>query len=87
MCSSDLRDALHIWLTLPAYWEAAQLARAAAAEGIFVTPAEDFRTGDSEVNAIRLSLGSTKERQHLQTGLQKLSRLLASPPDHIKKNI
>lgn len=81
------RDALHIWLTLPAYWEAAQLARAAAEEGIFVTPAEDFRTGDSQVNAIRLSLGSTKERQHLQTGLQKLSRLLASPPDHIKKNI
>lgn len=73
-------DGLHVWLELPAYWNAAQLARAAASEGIAVTPAEVFATGSESVNAIRISLGSIKERSRLQAGLQRLSALLARRP-------
>jgi DNA-binding transcriptional MocR family regulator len=73
-------DGLHVWLELPAYWSAAQLARAAESEGIAVTPAEAFATGSGSVNAIRISLGSISDRGRLQAGLQRLSNLLARRP-------
>jgi len=73
-------DGLHVWLELPAYWNPAQLARAADSEGIAVTPAEAFATGGGSVNAIRISLGSIKDRGHLRAGLQGLSHLLARRP-------
>ncbi|WP_322400710.1 PLP-dependent aminotransferase family protein [Massilia luteola] len=78
---SGAGDGLHVWLALPAYWNPSQLARAAAAEGIAVTPADAFATGSGSVNAIRISLGSIRDRGHLRTGLQRLSHLLARPPE------
>lgn len=74
-------DGLHVWLPLPAYWNSSQLARAAGSEGIAVTPAEAFATGGESVNAIRISLGSIKDRGRLQAGLQRLSDLLARRPE------
>ncbi len=74
-------DALHLWLELPAYWNASEFARAAASAGIAVTPAPAFASGGVAVNAIRISLGSIKERRDLQTGLQRLSQLLAHRPE------
>lgn len=74
-------DGLHVWLELPAYWNAFQLARAADREGLTVTPAEAFATGTESANAIRISLGSIKDRAQLQAGLQRLSRLLARRPE------
>lgn len=78
---SGFDDGLHVWLELPAYWSSAQLARAADSEGIAVTPAEAFATGGAAVNAIRISLGSIKDRARLQAGLQRLSHLLARRPE------
>lgn len=77
---SGTGDGLHVWLELPAYWNASQLARAAASDGIAVTPAEAFATGSGAVNAIRISLGSIQDRGRLQAGLQRLSALLAQRP-------
>jgi len=74
-------DGLHVWLGLPAYWNSSQLARAADSEGIAITPAEAFATGSESVNAIRISLGSIKDRGRLQAGLKRLSHLLARRPD------
>jgi DNA-binding transcriptional MocR family regulator len=76
-------DGLHVWLELPAYWNSSQLARAAGSEGIAVTPAEAFATGSGSVNAIRISLGSIKDRGRLQAGLQRLSHLLARRPESL----
>jgi DNA-binding transcriptional MocR family regulator len=78
---SGAGDGLHVWLELPAYWNSSQLARAAEGEGIAVTPAEAFATGGVAVNAIRISLGSIKDRARLQAGLQRLSYLLARRPE------
>jgi DNA-binding transcriptional MocR family regulator len=78
---SGVGDGLHVWLELPAYWNASQLALAAGCEGIAVTPAEAFATDNGSVNAIRISLGSIKERGRLQAGLQRLSHLLAQRPE------
>jgi len=78
---SGAGDGLHVWLELPAYWNSLQLARAADSEGIAVTPAEAFAIGSGSVNAIRISLGSIKDRGRLQAGLQRLSHLLAQRPE------
>ncbi|MFC3457916.1 aminotransferase-like domain-containing protein [Massilia haematophila] len=74
-------DGLHVWLALPGYWNAFQFARAADGEGIAVTPAEAFAMDGASVNAIRICLGSIKERGRLQAGLQRLSGLLARRPE------
>ena len=78
---SGFDDGLHVWLALPAYWNSSQLARAADSEGIAVTPAEAFAIGAGSVNAIRISLGSIRDRGRLQAGLQRLSHLLARRPE------
>ncbi|MBV7536774.1 PLP-dependent aminotransferase family protein [Duganella sp. sic0402] len=78
---SGAGDGLHVWLELPVYWNSSQLARAAGNEGIAVTPAEAFATGGGSVNAIRISLGSIKDRGRLRAGLQRLSQLLARRPE------
>jgi len=78
---SGAEDGLHVWLELPGYWSSSQLARAADSEGIAVTPAEAFSTGSESVNAIRISLGSIKDRARLKAGLQRLSHLLARRPE------
>lgn len=81
---SGAGDGLHVWLELPGYWRSSQLALAAESEGIAVTPAEAFVTGATSsgpVNAIRISLGSIKDRGRLQKGLQRLSHLLARRPE------
>ena len=74
-------DGLHVWLPLPAYWRPRELALAAGHEGIAVTPADAFAMGETAVNAIRISLGSIPDRGRLQTGLQRLSALLARRPE------
>jgi DNA-binding transcriptional MocR family regulator len=81
---SGTGDGLHVWLELPAYWNTAQLARAADSEGIAVTPAEAFATGSESVNAIRICLGSIKDRGRLRAGLQRLSYLLARRPESFR---
>lgn len=78
---SGAGDGLHVWLELPSYWSSLQLARAADSEGIAIAPAEAFAIEGHTVNAIRISLGNTKDRQRLQSGLHKLSQLLARQPD------
>ena len=78
---SGAGDGLHVWLELPRYWRSSQLAQAAESEGIAVTPAQAFASGDQSMNAIRISLGSVKDRGRLQAGLQRLSLLLARRPD------
>jgi len=74
-------DGLHIWVELPTYWQSYQLAQAAEAEGLAVTPAEAFASNGELVNAIRVSLGNVRDRAHLRVGLQRLSQLLARRPD------
>jgi DNA-binding transcriptional MocR family regulator len=71
---------LHVWLTLPGYWSSRELARVAGSEGLAVTPAEAFATGAALPNAIRISLGSIKDRKRLAAALRKLSLLLARMP-------
>jgi DNA-binding transcriptional MocR family regulator len=73
-------EGLHVWLTLPGYWSSSELTRAATGEGLSVTPAEVFSGGQVGPNAIRIALGSIKDRKRLASGLRRLSQLLARRP-------
>jgi DNA-binding transcriptional MocR family regulator len=80
-------EGLHVWLTLPSYWSSSELARAAVGEGLSVTPAEVFCIGAEAPNAIRISLGSIKDRKRLAAGLRRLSQLLAKRPAAFNKTV
>jgi DNA-binding transcriptional MocR family regulator len=71
---------IHIWLTLPDYWSAGQLVQAAHAEGLAVTASGAFDDSARPPNAIRISLGSIRERARLAGALRKLSHLLGRKP-------
>jgi len=73
-------DGIHVWLVLPGYWTSQELAQTAHAEGVSVTPSEVFYGTVKPPNAIRISLGSIRERAHLASALRKLSHLLARRP-------
>jgi DNA-binding transcriptional MocR family regulator len=73
-------DGIHVWLPLPSYWTSQELARTARAEGLAVTSSDAFFAGPQPPNAIRISLGSSRERARLAAALKKLSELLARKP-------
>jgi len=73
-------DGIHLWLKLPGYWTSQELVRSALAEGLSIAPAAAFYATDNPPNAIRIALGSLREREHLATALRQLSELLARRP-------
>jgi DNA-binding transcriptional MocR family regulator len=73
-------DGIHLWLELPGYWTAPELARVAQGEGLAVTSSEAFSSGPRPPNAIRISLGSIQDSRRLAAALRKLSQLLARRP-------
>ncbi|WP_157201622.1 PLP-dependent aminotransferase family protein [Massilia sp. Root418] len=88
--SSGSSAGIHIWLGLPDYWRSAQLAAAAHDEGLAVSASDAFSAPDSNApapNAIRLSLGSIRERARLAGALRKLSHLLGRKPAALRSTI
>jgi hypothetical protein len=71
---------IHLWHTLPSPWTAQEMARAALAQGLSVTPSEAFVSGASAPNAVRLSLGAVRDRARLEDALLRFKKLLESPP-------
>lgn len=65
----------HIWLELPSHWQADDFARQAELAGVAVVPASAFAIGQSSVNAVRVSLGVSPDRETLAGGLRLLAQL------------
>jgi DNA-binding transcriptional MocR family regulator len=80
-------EGIHVWHTLPAYWGASELAAAARAAGLVVTPSSAFDTGHRAPNAIRISLGGCPSRTELERALRMLSNLLAQKPAGMKEMV
>jgi len=78
MLGSAAGAGIHIWYTLPSYWDARELAAMARIEGVSVAPSTAFEQGSGAANAIRISLGATAERAGLQAALRRLSALLTN---------
>lgn len=66
----------HVWLQLPTHWQADSFAQQAEWAGVAVVPASSFAVGPCTVNAVRISLGVTPDREILENGLGLLARLL-----------
>ncbi|CAB3793606.1 Histidinol-phosphate aminotransferase [Paraburkholderia caffeinitolerans] len=77
MLGSLQSEGIHLWYTLPSYWQARELAAAASTEGLALAPSTAFEQGAGIANAIRISLGATADRVQLQAALRRLSTLLA----------
>ena len=72
---------LHLWLTVPEPWRAAEFADAARGRGVVVTPAEAFVVErESAPHAVRVSIGGARDRGTLEAALETLAQLLSSPP-------
>ena len=72
-------DGIHVWFSLPSYWTSRELAATARAQGVAVTASDAFYDSRPP-NAIRISLGSIRDRARLTNALKKLSLLLAHKP-------
>jgi DNA-binding transcriptional MocR family regulator len=72
--------AIHIWHALPSYWTSRDLAQTARVQGLAVTSSDAFYASSDPPNAIRISLGGIRDRNHLVSALKKLSELLARKP-------
>ena len=72
-------DGIHVWFSLPSYWTSRELATTARAQGVAVTASDAFYD-NRPPNAIRISLGSIRDRARLANALKKLSLLLAHKP-------
>lgn len=77
---SEAGRGIHVWHALPPRWTAPELARAALAEGLSVTPSASFAVGGDAPNAVRLSLGAVRGRAPLADALHRLKALLEREP-------
>jgi DNA-binding transcriptional MocR family regulator len=71
----------HIWLPLPDPWRSEEFVDTAAAHGITIAPTHSFVVGRREVpHAVRIVLGAPESVDSLNTGLDRLERILQNPP-------
>lgn len=69
----------HLWLKMPPYWRAADLANHAERGGFAVVPSSAFAISSEPPEAVRISLGVAADREQLCQALKLLADLLAQP--------
>ncbi|MDO5631821.1 MAG: PLP-dependent aminotransferase family protein [Paracoccus sp. (in: a-proteobacteria)] len=69
----------HLWLHLPAHWQARDFADHADRAGVSILPASAFATAPAPEQAVRISLGVVPDRDELQDGLEQLAGLVKHP--------
>jgi DNA-binding transcriptional MocR family regulator len=70
-------DGHHIWLRLPAQWQAEQFAREAQSHGVSIVPVSQFAITNTPIQAVRVSLGLALDMEVLNRAVGILSQLLA----------
>jgi DNA-binding transcriptional MocR family regulator len=73
--------AAHLWLTLPEPWRADDFAEAARRCGVGIVPAAAFAVTRQPPNAVRICLGAQATAEQVETGIVRLSTLLATAPE------
>ena len=73
-----------VWLRLPSGWRASTFARMAEAEGVLLRSADEYAlVHGRSPNAVRLAIAGHAARARLEAAVDRLSRLLASPPSEL----
>jgi DNA-binding transcriptional MocR family regulator len=65
----------HLWMRLPAHWDADAYSEAARAQGVVTVPSRDFATEKHAEFFVRISLGAPPDRDSLARGLRALAAL------------
>ncbi len=68
----------HIWVPLPRNWGKTEFASHVQRQGLAIVTAESFSVGESQPNAIRVSLGAASSRAELVRALEILATALKS---------
>lgn len=74
----------HIWLRMPLHWRAADFVDHAGRSGISVVPGSAFAIGQTEPEALRLSLGVAPDREALLEALKQVASLISQPSVAVK---
>jgi hypothetical protein len=69
----------HIWVPLPRNWGQTEFASHVQRQGLAIVTAESFSVGESQPNAIRVSLGAASSRAELVRALEILAAALKPP--------
>jgi DNA-binding transcriptional MocR family regulator len=62
----------HIWLQLPARWDASSFTAHARTRGVIVNPAGEFSVADVQPRAVRLCIGTPRTRAGLEQALARV---------------
>lgn len=71
-------DAIHIWLDLPAGWNAGRARALATERGLSLVAADAFAVGLEHPDGLRISLGGPSRQAVLRDALTKVAALLAA---------
>ncbi|WP_371224558.1 PLP-dependent aminotransferase family protein [Roseovarius sp. 2305UL8-3] len=78
------QDVPFVWLKLPQGWRGSSFARACEIEGIRIKAADEFALPDGAApHAVRLGLNANMKPARYEQALQKLSDMLARPPESV----
>jgi DNA-binding transcriptional MocR family regulator len=70
-------EGVHIWLGLPAAWDAAHVRRLADAQGLSLVAADAFAAGPDHPNGLRISLGGPAKAATLRRALEGVAAVVA----------
>jgi len=78
-------EGVHVWLDLPAGWDASRIRALAAARGLSLVTAEAFATTPDHPHGLRISLGAAPKAVVLREALGNVAALLAETRTHHPK--
>lgn len=73
------RGGYHLWVSLPTHLDAEQLASAAMARGVAITPGDNYPLLDDSAPHIRLSYVAAPSAADVDAGIRRLQPLMAEP--------
>lgn len=74
----------HVWLNLPNAWRRAEFAAHVQRQGLAVVTSDSFAVDDDPEHAIRIALGSARNRAELAAALDVLTVALNAPADTLR---
>ncbi|WP_145103724.1 PLP-dependent aminotransferase family protein [Cereibacter sediminicola] len=73
-----------VWLRLPVGWRTSSFTRTAESEGVLLRSADEYAlVHGRSPNGVRLAIAGQVPRARLEAAVDRLSRLLASPPSEL----
>ncbi|MER6530184.1 PLP-dependent aminotransferase family protein [Streptomyces sp. NPDC001508] len=73
------RGGYHLWVSLPGHLDGRQLASAAMAHGVAITPGENYYSTDNSAPHIRLSYVAAPSAADVDAGIRRLKPLTTEP--------